>query len=506
VNGPHTSDLGLAWLGALPWCVGILLPQYYTVLFGTGLLVFLWLAATRWRDALALIIFLSPLARLIRAANVSDPVLASFEEVMVAILMCTYVLGPARLKRVRLPAPIVASLAITIVLIVLQGARSGSLAEAVLRLREHCRYLPLALLVGYSVVHKRVCPRDVLWWIGAAGVGVCAFQLLFSYTDWQPFLSPFLRTAKVTEQTRYVAGWPLRRSVPVTYGGPSALCNVVCPAAVVWCVLAFEKGRGRSVAIATALALIGTAALTVSFSLSLGLLCAAACVLWAMLLASLGATGKGLRLGSALFLVLVAAALNVVGVGSERLGDAPVTSIERARSDKSVYTRHFAFPNVSAALLGQGFDIVGGEGWKPNKPSAYKESLVDSGWSGLFPQLGIPVSMWVLFTVGLIVWMAVKAAAASFLEQAHGKRPDLTRLAACGALGACFGSVHVLPWQNFAGLDVIFVTLMGLVIGLSAKQLQTRARPVSTGSDSVDRVNPVVPLTDRGSLRPLTRS
>jgi hypothetical protein len=495
VNQAARGDPGLAWLGALPWCLGILLPQYYMALFGTGLVVFLLLVAMRWRDALAVIIFLSPLTMLIRASDPSDLLLASFEEVMVASLVCGYVLAPARIRTGRLPAPAVASLVLMMVVIILEGVRSGSFLRAVFAIREHCRYLPLALVVGDSVAQRRVRARDVLWWIAAAGVAVCAFQLFYSFTDWHPFLTDVAHAAKETQETRYVAGWPLQRRVPVTFGGPSALCNVVCPAAVVWFVLAFEKRSGWFLRIATALGLLGTAALTVSSSEIIALWCAGACALCAVLITSLKSTRKKFGLGLAM-----AVFVGILLLSNIRMG-APMgrgwTVPERVRSDPSVYTRHLTFTNVTTVFSGQGLEVVRGANFRADAWQPYGESLVDSGWSGLLPQMGLPISLWILFTMGLIVWMSVRAAAASLLEPSQGNRRDFTGLAACCGLGACFGSVHVLPWENYAGLDVIFVALMGLAIGFCARQVRVRGRVRPVDFERGDSANPLTPLGHR---------
>jgi hypothetical protein len=417
--------------------------------------------------------------------------LASFEEVLVAILMCGYVLGPPRQRGVRVHLPAVASLSAVVILVGLEALRSGSSIAAVLALREHCRYLILALLVGHAVAQRRVRSRDVLWWIAVAGVGVCVFQLIYSFTDWQPFLSYFGREAKETEEIRTIAGFALHRRAQVTFGGPSALCDVVCPSAVVWFVLAFERGPGRVLKIATALALLATAALTISYSLVIALFCAAVCVVCAVVLRNIRTMAKSARWTLAIVFATVVVALSNVRIGGDQAG-LGLSVRERMGAESSVYTKHLHFPSVGTALVGQGLEIVGGGGLRPDNCDHYGDDLVDSGWAGLLPQLGIPVSLWILFTIGLIVWMAVKAAAASPLGAAQGSRRELTGLAACGALGACLGSVHVLPWQNFAGLDVIFVTLIGVVIGLSARFAAT---PVPLGTVTVKSAHGKTPLT-----------
>ena len=189
-------------------------------------------------------------------------------------------------------------------------------------------------------------------------MGVCAFQLVYSFTDWQPFMNYYDQAAKLAE-TRYVAGWAVRRCVQVTFGGPSALCNVVCPAAVVWFVFALEKRRGWVLKIVTALALIATAALTISFSLIIGLYCAAACILFAVLVGTLKRTGKAFRSGLAIPLVLVGVGLVNVRIGSVD-SDAGLTTAGRVGSESFVYSSHLDIPSVATGLWGGGSKSSGG--------------------------------------------------------------------------------------------------------------------------------------------------
>lgn len=460
---PRLPRFSVAFL-LLPWLLIIFLPTYYPGLMWFGLLTFTVTTLRRLEAGLYAFLALGPLQLLVRSANQLDLVLGVWYELLFLILLADWLL---RTMRNKLPmSAITMSRFIFIVLLFFgfQALRSSSASVGLLGLRESFRFLLLFPVVASIVSWRRECARGLLYSM-VLGIGLLAALQGYSYlSGWTPFPERPITTPEIV---RTIAGYPLERMIPFTFGGIAGFVDTVGPFIWVTALLGIFEVRNRWIWLSLAIGLTVLCILTVSYTLLIVLVVGAFIlfvILWQRKI-------RQHKVPLVVFASLLIVPLLILLVSGEILGvgvvGEPMSLYDRIKGALWVYTEPLPLDDPVAFLIGYGLRFRGGALLMPAGGLSDEVNLVDASWAAIVYMVGIPAAICIAVWFGRVLVKGIRAYISLERNQVGPPHERLTLLVAIVGYAASFASVHTTPWMLFGGPDSNFVALAAIVASLA---------------------------------------
>ena len=421
----------------------------------------------RWiKRLVCLLIAVAPLHTLVRRINIDSVLLSGWRDILYIFVLGIWVISLSMDQyrfslRLLIPAVLLFNL-IGVAAIL----RAPSLLIGLVGFRDIIKYSLLAVLV-YTICRKDplFIPR-ITRWVFHVGILVSLAQFVF----YARRLDYVLRLGTIPPTYRALGSVNIRRMEAFFGGAPSNLGIYIGVPLVIYLMLQQLGQRVPKWWHIGALLLFAGMVMTLSFSavITTGLVFAF------FLLRRRGKTM--LKILATLALLIVFTYLNV-GFDKAIVGDQEATNFQTYVSNiflKALFLKNLplVMEDAGTFLFGHGLAHVGTKTFL-DSDSASELMIVgssDGGWLEFAVQVGVPMALLMLLSIGLTSWHAFL----SSRDLSIPRRVHVWGLLA--ALVIMLSSLHIVPWLR-VGQDVNFWVVLGALAAVPDIALRNRLQP-----------------------------